>query len=133
MKSFFYLIALFVVLGFLACNDAEEQDRGQQAAIAAKGYYDLLLEQKYDSFVIGYNRVGQLPQQYQQQLLLNAQMFVEQQKNEHHGMAKVEILNAKADTLRHVAEVFLQMVYGDSTKEQILVPMVQTNSVWKMR
>ncbi len=37
-------------------------------------------------------------------------------------MVRLNVLNAKADTARHVADVFLQVAYGDSTKEQIVVP-----------
>lgn len=29
--------------------------------------------------------------------------------------------------------MFLQVVYGDSTKEQIVVPMVEVKDAWKMR
>lgn len=133
MKKFFYLIVLGGSLCLGACRQAEAPDMGQEAAIAAKGYYDLLLKEKYDSFVVGYNRPCQLPDGYHQQLLLNAHMFVEQQQKEHKGMVKVNVLNAKADTAHHVAEVFLHVVYGDSTKEQILVPMVKVNGAWKMR
>ena len=64
---------------------------------------------------------------------MNAQMYVEQQQEEHKGMAKVNVLNAKADTARHVADVFLQVAFGDSTKEQIVVPMVEVKGEWKMR
>ncbi len=39
----------------------------------------------------------------------NAKMYVEQQQDEHKGMVKVNVLNAKADTARHVADVFLQV------------------------
>ena len=66
-------------------------------------------------------------------MLLNAQMYVEQQQDEHKGMSKVDILSAKADTARHVADVFLRISYGDSTKEQIIVPMIEVKGEWKMR
>lgn len=133
MKNSFYLILLFVAFVCLSCSKMEKTEVGRQAAIAAKEYYDLLLQEKYDSFVMGYNQPCQLPQRYHEQLLLNARMFVEQQKKEHKGIVDVDILSVKADTSRHVSEVFLQMVYGDSTKEQILVPMVNVNGMWKMR
>ena len=55
------------------------------------------------------------------------------EQDEHKGMVKVNVLNAKADTAHHVADVFLQVVYGDSTKEQIVVPMVEVKDAWKMR
>ena len=132
MKKLFYLIIL-CSMGFTACKKAEGPDAGQIAAIAAKGYYDLLLEGKYEAFVAGYNQPNQLPKGYHQQLVMNAQMFVEQQEDEHKGMKKVEVINAKADTARHVADVFLSVVYGDSTTEQIVVPMVEVGGAWQMR
>ncbi len=119
-------------LGLSSCKK-ESPDPSYFAGIAAKGYYDLLLEGKYQEFVAGYNQPNRLPQSYQDQLLLNAKMFVEQQQEEHKGVSAVNVLNAKADTAHHVADVFLQMVYGDSTKEQVVVPMVEVKGEWKMR
>lgn len=121
-----------MMLGLGACK-SEGPDAGQLAAVAAKGYYDLLLEGKYQEFMAGYNQPNRLPDSYQKQLLLNAQMFVEQQQEEHKGIVAVNVLNAKADTAHQVADVFLQMVYGDSIKEQIVVPMVEVKGEWKMR
>jgi len=121
-----------VALVFASCKK-EAPDAGYFAGIAAKGYYDLLLDGKYQEFVSGYNRPYRIPQGYEKQLLLNAKMFAEQLRDEHKGMSKVNILNAKTDTAHHVADVFLQIVYGDSAKEQIVVPMVEVKGEWKMR
>lgn len=90
---------------FSSCRE-EKSDPGYLAGIAAKGYYDLLLEGKYKEFVDGYNQPYRLPNGYQDQLLMNAKMFVEQQQDEHKGMVKVNVLNAKVDTAHHVADVF---------------------------
>ena len=119
-------------LGFSSCKE-EKPDPGYFAGIAAKGYYDLLLQGKYQDYVAGFHQPDRLPKSYRDQLLLNAQMFVEQQEEEHKGMKSVHVLNAKADTAKHVADVFLQVAYGDSTKEQIVVPMVEVKGEWKMR
>ena len=132
MKQLSFLLVLALTVGLCACK-SDGPDAGQIAASAAKGYYDLLLEGKYNEFVAGYNQPNRLPSGYSDQLVLNAKMFVEQQRDEHQGMAKVNILTAKADTASHIADVFLQMVYGDSTKEQIVVPMVEVQGKWKMR
>lgn len=132
MKKLLIFMIFMVGLVFSSCRE-EKPDPGYLAGIAAKGYYDLLLEGKYKEFVDGYNQPYRLPNDYQDQLLMNAKMFVEQQQDEHKGMVKVNVLNAKADTAHHVADVFLQVVYGDSTKEQIVVPMVEVKDAWKMR
>lgn len=132
MKKFLFFMILSIGLVFASCKK-ETPDPGYFAGIAAKGYYDLLLEGKYNDFVAGYNQPNRIPKGYHEQLLLNARMFMEQQQEEHKGLAGIHFLHAKADTARHVADVFLQMVYGDSTKEQVVVPMVLVHGDWKMR
>lgn len=129
-KSILFLVFL-VALG--SCKKTEESDAGQLAAVAAKGYYDLLLEGKYQKFVAGVIQQGKIPQGYHDQQVLNAQMFMEQQQKDHKGISRVDILHANADTTHHVANVFLSFVYGDSTKEQVVIPMVEIHGEWRMR
>ena len=121
-----------LVLSLAACKQ-EAPGPGQLAAVAAKGYYDLLLEGKYEDFVAGTHRPDSIPESYRAQLVLNARMFVEQQEAERRGMKKVDVISAKADSTGSVADVFLSVVYGDSTKEQIVVPMVHEKGKWLMR
>lgn len=120
-KILFFLLS---VMSLFSCKE-KVPDPGYYAGIAAKGYYDMLLEGRYDEFVDGQNMPHRIPEEYRQQLVLNAKMFVEQQKNEHRGMKAFQILDAKADTAHHLADVYLSVTYGDSTKEQIVVPMVE--------
>lgn len=128
-KILFFLLS---VMSLFSCKE-KAPDPGYYAGIAAKGYYDMLLEGRYDEFVDGQNMPHRIPEGYRQQLVLNAKMFVEQQKNEHRGMKAFQILVAKADTAHHIADVYLSVTYGDSTKEQIVVPMVEVEKKWKMR
>ena len=128
-KILFFLLS---VMSLFSCKE-KAPDPGYYARIAAKGYYDMLLEGRYDEFVEGQNMPHRIPEGYRQQLVLNAKMFVEQQKNEHRGMKAFQILDAKADTAHHLADVYLSVTYGDSTKEQIVVPMVEVEKKWKMR
>lgn len=132
MRKLLLYVIIGMGLGLSSCKE-EGPDPGYFAGIAAKGYYDLLLEAKYEAYVAGFNQPCSIPKGYHDQLVLNAQMFVEQQQHERQGMKYVEVLKAYADTTRHVADVFLQMAYGDSTKEQIVVPMVEVKGKWKMR
>lgn len=132
-KTYHILCVVMALLLMSSCEGKQEADQGELAAIAAKGYYDLLLEGKYEEYVDGTYRPDSIPESYRKQLLLNARMFVEQQKEEHQGIKQVDILSAKADTTHHVADVFLSVAYGDSLKEQVVVPMVQVDGQWKMR
>ena len=132
MKILSFFLLCLMSLGLGACK-SEGPDAGQLAAVAAKGYYDLLIEGKYEDFVAGINQPNRLPDSYHKQLVLNAQMFVEQQNAEHKGMRHFDVLNAKADTAKQIADVYLSVHYGDNTTEQIVVPMVEVKGKWKMR
>lgn len=125
-------VAMVLVLLLVgACSS--EPDQGELAAIAAKGYYDLLLEGNYGRYVDGTYRADSIPGSYRDQLVLNARMFMEQQQAEHRGIKEVRIATAKADTARHTARVLLTFVYGDSSAEEVLVPMVQVQGRWYMK
>ena len=93
--------------------------------------------QKYDEAFDFYMDRGQLPdsipQSYRQGLVTNARMFIGQQKREHRGIKETRIVNAEADTALHTANVFLVFTYGDSTSEEVNVPMIESNGIWYLR
>ena len=64
---------------------------------------------------------------------MNAKMFMWQQQREHRGIKETRIVNAEADTARHEANVFMVFCYGDSTTEEVLVPMVENKGIWYLR
>ena len=128
MKKLFYF---FVALLAVACSSGP--DPGEVAAQAAKEYYTQLLAGKYEHYVDGFYRPDSIPASYRRQLIDNAKMFVGQQKNERRGILDVRVVNAVADTTKRSANVFLIFAYGDSTSEEVVVPMVQHRGVWYMR
>lgn len=121
---------VFVLATFLGCGGA---DPGEVAAHAAKQYYDYLLQEKYDAFVDGQYRPDAIPSSYREQLIANAKMFMNQQSQEHRGIKEVRIVNAQTDTAHHAANVFLLFAYGDSTSEEVNVPMVEHEGIWYLR
>lgn len=128
MKKLFYF---FVALLAVACSSGP--DPGEVAAQAAKEYYTQLLAGKYEHYVDGFYRPDSIPPSYRRQLIDNAKMFVGQQKDERRGILDVRVVNAVADTTKRSANVFLIFAYGDSTSEEVVVPMVQHRGVWYMR
>lgn len=132
MRLFLPVLSLAVLLlSLAACR--KQVDPAQMAAVAAKGYYDLLLEGNYEAYVDGFHYPDSIPASYRRQLLDNARMFIANQREAHKGIKRVEVTTAKADTATRSANVFLLFVYGDSVKEQVLVPMVESRGQWKMR
>lgn len=133
MKKFL-LFSLPTIFLCLACSTKPSGPTAAQlAGQAAKVYYEQLLNGDYGSFVNGRYQPDSMPQSYREQLIANAKMFIGQQDKEHKGIKKVIVSDAKADTAKHVANAFLVFTYGDSTKESVVVPMVENKGVWYMR
>ena len=126
---------LLLMLGFCAlCSSCSRKPNPEDvAAQAAKAYYDLLIEGKYEQFVDGRYVPDSIPASYREQLIANAKMFMGEQETAHKGLKQVRVVNAKADTAGHMTQVFLLFVYGDNTSEEVLVPMVEHNGVWYTR
>lgn len=130
MRNFIFIAALSAAI--FACSE-KEPDQGEVAGRAAKLYYEYLLKGDYKSYVDGFYRPDSIPDSYHRQLVDNAKMFVSLQGESHKGIDSVRFMRAKADTASHTAEVFLMFCYGDSTKEEVVVPMVEHNGTWMMK
>ncbi len=125
------LLYLFVAMVIVACTSS--LDEGEVAARAAKEYYGYLLQGNIASFVDGHYRPDSIPDTYREQLITNTKMYVNQQNEEHRGIKDIRIVDAKTDMQKHAANVFLVLSYGDSTSEEIVVPMVESGGVWYLR
>lgn len=103
------------------------------AAHTAKEYYDHLLAGRYDEYLAGVSGTDSIPASYREQLLVNARQFMAQQQKEHGGISEVRVVRAVADSLGRHADVYLMLCFGDSAKEEVVVPMVSDGNRWMMR
>jgi len=129
-KSFFTIVVVVAAMLVAGCRN---DNQGELAARTAKLYYDALLEGRYEQFVDGTYHKDSLRPQYRQQLIDNARMFVGQQKDEHRGIREVRVSDFKLDSITTDCNVFLVFAYGDSTSEEVLVPMTEKDGVWLMK
>ena len=130
MKNLLYiLVATFMMV---ACTSATAEEK---AAEAAKDYYDRLVEGYPEGFLEGKAGIGHQPADYGEQLLAAYQKYLEDVKKKHGGIREVMISPqvGRSDTTLHVTYAFLLLCYGDSTKEEITVPMVQVGDEWRMK
>ena len=88
MKKIIYIL-LFVSVLF-SCG-SKKNDPGEIVGKTAKIYYDYLLNGNYDAFVAGMNQPERIPDNYREQLVANAKMFIGQQNEEHSGIKKVDV------------------------------------------
>lgn len=126
-----HLLTSVVLLLFLcACSGTSAEE---MASLAAKGYYEHLVQGEYKHFLAGKAGADSMPESYREQLIIGYKQFMAQQEKLHHGIHEVRIVGAKADTLLQCVNVFLVLCFGDSTNEQVSVPMVEYNGAWRMK
>lgn len=126
--------AVCLCLGTLfSASCSGDSDKDDLAAKAAKEYYDALLAGRYGEYVKGFANSDSLPPTYEEQLMVNAKQFMAQQKEEHGGIVDVRAVYSRTDSLQGTTEAFLLLCFPDSTKEEVVVPMVQNGEVWKMK
>lgn len=117
----------------MSCGGNQGPSREDFAAKAAKEYYDSLIGGGYGYFTDGFNGTDSLPHHYREQLVVNAKQFFLAQEKAHHGVKNVRIVTAKTDSTTNITNVFLMLCFGDSVNEEIVVPMLEVNGVWKMK
>ena len=123
------LVFLMILTG--ACSSPT---REELASLAAKGYYDHLIHGEYEQFLEGKDLLETSDDaDYRSQLLDNYQQFMEVQQSAHGGIRDVRIVRAKTDSLQTYTNVFLTLCFGDSTNEEIVVPMIEKEGRWRMR
>ena len=128
-----FVIGLMGLIGLMGCS--EELTPEQQAAEAAQSYYQRLLDGYPDGFLVGKANYDQYPSDYRQQLVKANELFMEDMKQKHNGLRAVAVSPnvGRVDTTLHVVYTFLLLSFGDSTQEEVTVPMVQVDGEWKMR
>ena len=123
------LILLVVLL--TACSHPSKEE---MASLAAKSYYEHLIKGETGQFLAGNAGSDSLPESYRSQLLDAYRQFVAQQEQNHLGIQEVRVVRAQTDSLADYTNVFLTLCFGDSTNEEIVVPMVeQGEGRWRMR
>ena len=126
-------LSMAVVAAMLLSCGSESVDQEQLVATTAQLYYQYLLDGKYDDFVGGMDLHLSPSPSYKEQLRANAKMFVRQQEKMHKGIASIRVSGAEVDERNHAANAYLVFCYGDSTTEEVVVPMVERDKLWLMR
>ena len=123
------LICLVVLVIVAACSSPTKEEL---ASLAAKGYYQHLIDGDYDHFLEGREFADSLPADYRSQLIDGYSQFMAQQQTRG-GIREVRISRAFTDSTQQYTSVLLMLCYGDSTTEEVVVPMVERDGRWMMK
>lgn len=130
MRKLVYLVLLVFLAQWAACSSPT---REELASLAAKGYYQHLIEGDFDHFFEGRVMADSLPDDYRSQLIDGYSQFLAQQVKARGGINEVRISRAYTDSTQQYTSVLLMLCYGDSTSEEVIVPMVEHNGRWMMK
>lgn len=134
-----FLIFYFpLLLLFSSCSSTPPE---WQAASAAKDYYDCLKEGDAVGFLEGKAGAGSLAADYGEQLLTAVRQYHADLQKKHGGLREVCIseehykqnLEDCRDTVLHLTYAYLILCFGDSTQEEVMVPMTEHNGRWLMK
>ena len=124
-------LASFLLFFLCGCSHPSSEEL---ASLAAKGYYDHLVSGEYESFFEGMDQSEMMNEvHYRSQLIDNYRQFMAEQDSAHGGIREVRIVRASTDSIQKFTNVFLMLCFGDSTNEEIVVPMVERNGSWRMK
>jgi len=131
VKHLLSIVIAFVF--FSACS--QEITPEEEAAKTAQAYYQLLVNSQTDKFLQGKIGVDSFPLGYREQILKVYEQYVSEIKEQHGGIREVLISdnNGKSDSSHRLVYTFLVLCFGDSTQEEITVPMVEDKGKWKMK
>ena len=124
------LAVLVMLVSLVSCSGAS---REELASLAAKGYYQHLIDGDYDHFLEGRLMADSLPDDYRSQLIDGYSQFIDQQVKTRGGINEVRISRAFTDSTLQYTSVLLMLCYGDSTTEEVVVPMVERDGRWMMK
>lgn len=106
-------------------------DNKSEVSETAETVYKYLIEGKYEDFVRSIAYSDGMTDAYRDQLIGLATQYAAREKERRGGITSVRALR---DTVSgDVADVFLKVSFGDSTSEEISVPMVRVGKKWKMQ
>ena len=124
------LMGLIGLMSLMGCRGVTAEE---QASLAAKGYYEHLVAGEYDAYLEGVSGLSSASADYRQQLRLGTEQYMKRVEALHQGIKTVEVSSARTDSTLHCVYVFLTLGFGDNTKEEICVPMVEQAGVYQMR
>ena len=117
-----------------ACGDKPaEANQGELAARTAKIYYDSLAAGHTEAFYQGKLKPDTVPESYRRQMIALLQQHTSDEHERHKGIDSVRVSRYQYDDKTQTADVFLTLVYGNRTQEEIVVPMIKRDSLWLMR
>ena len=100
----------------------------------AETAYAHIIKGEYDEYLSGAYRVyDSIPQRYHNSLVNVLKQAAENEKKERKGMVSAKAIAENTNEKATYSVVRIDITYGDSTKEEIVVPVIKYNGRWRLK
>ncbi len=123
---------LFILTGILLFASCWKDNAQLSPREAAESYYASLISGDVDAYMQGMADYDSLPDDYRSQL---RDMFLQYLDGERRQRGGIVSATALRDTIIDslLAHVFIELLFGDSTHEEVGLPLVRTPDGWRMK
>ena len=123
---------IFSFSHFLLLSCSPEKGDHEAVRQAAEQYYGYLIDGDVDRYMCGLADYDSLPESYRNELRDMFLQYLDREQTMRRGILSAEaVRDTLVDSLH--AHVFLDIQFGDSTREQVSLPLVRTAKGWRMR
>lgn len=129
------IAAGLLCLTLTGCGSKKEEQQPEEylAAAAAKEYLEAIYSGHYDDYLDGRAGAASMPSSYRDELLTAYRSHANRVERLRQGVSSIDVIRTQADTATSTMLVFLAVTFGDSSREEVVVPMVNSDGEWRMR
>lgn len=126
------LILIFAAIAIVGCGNKRQELTHEGARTAAEHFYSMLINGDSEAYVYGLAGMAHSDSLTRAEMIDVVSQFVKRELDAHQGIVSAVAVRDTiyADSL---AQVFMNIAYGDSTTEHTMIPLVYTGGEWKMR
>lgn len=133
VQQFIYLPLLLLAIFTSACSGSKEKTVHSKPEDVVLTAYNSLINGDYAKYVSCVQSNDSITESYRNGLINAAKQFMAREKEEKGGIASVNVISAKTNESGTYSLVMLSLCFGDSTSEEVAIPVVKINDSWRLR
>ncbi len=134
MKLRFLVVSALTVLA-ISCSSEKKDGFVEKATPSeiVETAYNYLIKGEYEQYLLCVQSYDSIPERYHKSLINVLKQAAENEKKERNGIANVKAIAENTNEKDTYSVVRVDITYGDSTKEEIAVPVVKFNGKWRLK
>lgn len=133
-KIYSTIILAFTLLFFTNCgsksNSSEENENATPSDTIAIYYYNLRANGNFDEYIASMHSCLNTTDDYKQRMRRMLQHHYKEIQEEKKGTNRVQVIKTTMHDNNKMANVYLNVVYNDSSHEEIIFPLIYENGKW---